>query len=81
MKYGTGEFDVAKMSGTLSHSLATSRALEIAIYCTHSGISQTTFFLFLLFIKNFGEFDFSNGISFLEFESAFGADFSSGDQT
>lgn len=64
VKDWTSELNVTEMPWALCHTLATSRTFEVTVYCPHSWISQTTFFLLLLFVHDFWKLDLCDRVRF-----------------
>jgi len=67
MEYGTSKLDMAKMPWTLSHTFTTCLTLEVPVYGTHPRVHQATKLGFMRrFIHDFGVFNFSHGVRFLQ---------------
>lgn len=66
VKHRTCEFDVAEVPRALCHTLATGRALEVAVDSAHTWVLKTTFFRALSrLIHYLGELDLGNRVRFL----------------
>ena len=66
MEHGPCQLDMPKMSWTLRHPFSTCLTLEVAVYCAHARVHETTQLWFVgCLVHNLWMFNFGDGIRFL----------------